>query len=193
MTLLILGLILFLGVHSVRIGADDWRTAQVARLGEKPWKGLYSLVSLAGFLLLLWGFGQAQHDPVVLWNPPLWTHYVAAPLVLLSFVLIVAAYVPGTRIKAWVGHPMVAGVKTWAFAHLIANGTLAAVVLFGSFFVWAVVDFASSRRRDRAAGTVYPAGTPARDALAVVMGGVAWAGFASYLHGWLFRVRPLGQ
>jgi uncharacterized membrane protein len=192
MTFLILGLILFLGVHSMRIVADDWRTAQVARLGEKSWKGLYSLVSLAGFLLLLWGFGQARHDSVVLWNPPLWTHYVAAPLVLLAFVLIVAAYVPGTRIKAWVGHPMVAGVKTWAFAHLIANGALADLVLFGGFFVWAVVDFASSRRRDRAAGTVYPAGTLARDALAVVIGVVAWAVFLFYLHGWLFRVRPLG-
>ena len=192
MTFLILGLILFLGVHSLRIFADNWRTAQLARLGERSWKGVYSLASLVGFLLLVWGFGQAHRDPVVLWNPPLWTHYVAAPLVLLSFVLITAAYVPGTRIKAWVGHPMVAGVKTWAFAHLIANGTLADVVLFGSFFVWAVVDFASSRRRDRAAGTVYPAGTPARDALAVVIGGVAWAVFAFYLHGWLFGVRPLG-
>ena len=193
MTFLVLGLILFLGVHSMRIVADDWRTAQVARFGEKSWKGLYSLVSLAGFLLLLWGFGQARHDSVVLWNPPLWTHYVAAPLVLLAFVLIVAAYVPGTRIKAWVGHPMVLGVKTWAFAHLIANGALADVVLFGGFFVWAVVDFASSRRRDRAAGTVYPAGTQARDALAVVIGVVAWAVFLFYLHGLLFRVRPLGQ
>jgi uncharacterized membrane protein len=128
----------------------------------------------------------------VLWSPPFWTHYVAGVLTLIAFVLIVAAYVPGTRIKSWLHHPMVLGVKVWAFAHLISNGTLADVVLFGSFLVWAIADFASSRRRDRAAGTVYPAGTVGKDAVAVVIGVVAWAVFAFWLHGLLFRVRPLG-
>jgi uncharacterized membrane protein len=192
MTLLILGLILFLGVHSLRIFADPWRSAQIARLGEGPWKGLYSLASIVGFVLLLWGFGRARAATVVLWSPPFWTHYVALVLTLIAFVLIVAAYVPGTRIKSWVHHPMVLGVKVWAFAHLISNGTLADVVLFGSFLVWAIADFASSRRRDRAAGTVYPAGAVGKDAVAVVVGVVAWAVFAFWLHGWLFRVRPLG-
>ena len=192
MTFLILGLILFLGVHSLRIFADPWRTAQIARLGEGPWKSLYSLASIVGFVLLLWGFGRARASTVVLWIPPFWTHYVAAVLTLIAFVLITAAYVPGTRIKSWLHHPMVLGVKVWAFAHLISNGTLADVVLFGSFLVWAIADFASSRRRDRAAGTVYPAGTVGKDAVAVVVGVVAWAVFAFWLHGWLFRVRPLG-
>jgi len=192
MTLLILGLILFLGVHSLRIFADPWRTAQIARLGEGPWKGLYSLASIVGFVLLVWGFGPARAATVVLWSPPFWTHYVAGVLTLIAFVLIVAAYVPGTRIKSWLHHPMVLGVKVWAFAHLISNGTLADVVLFGSFLVWAIADFASSRRRDRAAGTVYPAGTFGKDAVAVVVGVVAWAVFAFWLHGLLFRVRPLG-
>ena len=192
MTFLILGLILFLGVHSVRIFADPWRSAQLARLGEGPWKGLYSLASIIGFVLLLWGFGQARAATLVLWSPPFWTQYVAAVLTLIALVLIVAAYVPGTRIKAWLHHPMVLGIKVWAFAHLISNGTVADVVLFGSFLVWAIADFASSRRRDRAAGTVYPAGTAGKDVVAVVVGVVAWAVFLFWLHGWLFRVRPLG-
>ena len=192
MIYLILGLILFLGVHSVRVVADDWRAAQIARLGEGPWKGLYSLASLAGFVLIIWGYSQARNDPVVLWNPPMWTHYLAAPLTLLAFVLVTAAYVPGTRIKAWLTQPMVLGVKVWAFAHLVANGTLAAAVLFGSFLVWAVVVFASERRRDRAKGVVYPKGSLARDTVAMVIGVVAWVLFAFWLHGRWIGVRPFG-
>ena len=156
MTLLTLGLILFLGLHSLRIFADSWRTAQIARLGEKPWKGLYSLASIVGFVLLIEGFGRARAATVVLWSPPFWTHYVAAVLTLIAFVLVVAAYVPGTRIKSWVHHPMVLGVKVWAFAHLISNGTLADVVLFGSFLVWAIAVFASSRRRIGLRGPCIP-------------------------------------
>jgi len=192
MTLLVVGLVLFLGVHSLRIFADDWRSAQIARLGEGPWKGLYSLASIVGFVLLVWGFGRARASTIVLWSPPLWTHYVAAALVLIAFVLIVAAYVPGTQIKSKLHHPMVLGVKVWAFAHLISNGTLADVVLFGSFLVWAIADFASARRRDRIVGTVYPAGTIGKDAVAVVIGVVAWAVFAFWLHGWWIGVKPLG-
>ncbi len=192
MSLLILGLIVFLGAHSLRIFADSWRTAQVARMGEGPWKGLYSLVSIAGFVLLLWGFGRARADTTVLWQPPSWTHYVAALSTLVAFVLVVAAYVRGTRIKSALHHPMILGVKSWAFGHLIANGTLADVVLFGGFLVWAIVDFAASRRRDRAAGTVYPAGTAGRDAIAIAIGVIAWAAFAFYLHERWIGVRPFG-
>ena len=192
MAYLILGLILFLGVHSVRVVADDWRTARIARIGEGPWKGLYSLVSLAGFVLITWGYGQARLDPVVLWSPPPWTHYLAAPLTLLTFILIAAAYVPGTRIRGWLGSPMLLGVKLWAFAHLIANGTLAALVLFGSILIWAVAAFASERRRDRASGVVYSKGSVARDAVATAIGAAAWALFAFWLHGWWIGVRPFG-
>jgi uncharacterized membrane protein len=191
-TILILGLIIFLGVHSVRIVADDWRTAQIARLGPRAWRGLYSLVSLAGLVLIVWGYSLARHEPLVLWNPPGWTRQLVPPLTLLAFVLIAAGNLPGTRIRAWVGHPMVAGVKTWAFAHLIANGTLAGAVLFGGFLVWAIVAFASLRRRDRAAAATYPPGTLARDAVAALIGVVAWAAVAFYLHGWLIGVQPFG-
>jgi uncharacterized membrane protein len=192
MTLLIAGLVLFLGTHSVRIFADDWRNAQFARLGERRWKGLYSLVALIGFVLIVYGFGLARQSPVVLYTPPAWGRHVAALLVLPAFVLVAAGNMRGTRMKAALGHPMVLGTKVWAFAHLLANGTLADVVLFGSVLVWAVADYASARRRDRLAGVVYPAGAWSRDALALVVGAVAWAVFGFWLHGWLFGVRPFG-
>ena len=192
MTALIAGLALFLGVHCVRIVADGWRSVQIARIGERKWKGLYALLSLAGFVLLIWGYGQARLDPVILWSPPAWSRFVAALLTLPAFVLVVAGNMRGTRMKGAFGHPMVLGVKLWAFAHLIANGTLAATVLFGSFLVWAIVDFVSLRRRDRALGTVYPPGTLRRDAWALIIGVIAWVVFAFWLHGQLFGVRPFG-
>jgi len=192
MTALIAGLVVFLGVHSTRIFADDWRTRQVAQMGLQKWKLLYTVVSLLGFALLVWGYGQARMAPVVVWNPPVWTRHAASLLLLPSFILIVAGNMRGTRIKHWVGHPMVAGVKVWAFAHLLANGTLADIVLFGSFLVWAIVDYISSRRRDRVAGIVYPPGSAGRDAVAIVGGIVAWAVFGFWLHGWLIGVRPFG-
>ena len=149
MAYLILGLVLFLGVHSVRIVADDWRSRTIARIGEAPWKGVYSVVSLVGFGLILWGFSQARMTPTLLWSPPMGMRHLAWLLTWLAFVLLVAAYVPGNHVKSWVHHPMVLAVKTWALAHLLANGNLAHVVLFGAFLVWAVLDFSSARRRGR--------------------------------------------
>lgn len=192
MTTLVIGLLLFLGTHSVRVFADDWRGAQIARRGENAYKGVYTLVSLAGLALIVWGYGQARAAPVELFNPPVWTRHAASLLTLISFVLIAAAYAPRNRIRAALGHPMVAGVKIWAFAHLIANGRLADLVLFGAFLAWAVIDFRSARRRDRLAARVIPAGTLSGDAIAVVAGLVAWFAFAFYLHGWLIGVRPFG-
>ncbi len=188
MMVLLLGLLIFLTVHSVRIVAEPWRAAQIARVGPNGWKGLYSLASVVGLVLIVWGFGLARGHPVVLWTPPMWTHHVTALLTVPASVLIAAAYVPGNRIKAVLGHPMVIGVQIWALAHLLANGTLAAVVLFGAFLVWAVADFASARRRDRQAGTRHPAGTLARDAAVVVIGLASWILFAFVLHGWLAGV-----
>ncbi len=192
MVYLVLGLLVFLGVHSVRIVADGWRARVVSRGGANAWKGLYSLASLAGFVLIIWGFGQARMQPMQLWSPPPGMRHVASLLTLLAFVLLAAAYVPGNGIKARVHHPMVLGVKVWALAHLLANGNLAHVVLFGAFLVWAVLDFSSARRRDRAAGTVYPPGRPAATVVTVVSGAVAWAVFAMWLHGWWIGIRPIG-
>ncbi len=190
MLILILGLALFLGTHSIRIVADGWRTRQVARFGESAWKVAYTVASLAGFALIIWGYGLSRLDPVYLWFPPMWTRHLAALLTLPAFILIVAAYVPGTRLRARVGHPMLAGTKLWALAHLLANGTLADLLLFGSFLVWAVVCFTSARARDRARGVVRAAHSMRYDLLAVVVGLVAWFVFARYLHAWLFGVRP---
>jgi uncharacterized membrane protein len=122
--------------------------------------------------------------------PPVWTRHPAALLVLIAFILLVAAYLPGTRIKAAVGHPMVLAVKVWALAHLLANGTLNDIVLFGSFLAWAVLAFTAARRRDRAAGVTYPALGGNRDLAAVVLGAVAWALFARFAHLWLIGVSP---
>jgi len=159
MLVLLLGLVLFLGVHSTRVFAEGWRTRTVARMGEKPYKGVYTLVSLAGFVLIVWGYGLTRQNPVVLWSPPRGMNHLAALLMAVSFVLLAAAYVPRNAIKAKLHHPMVLGVKTWAVAHLLSNGTLADVLLFGSFLAWAVVDFSAARRRDRAQGTQYAKGT----------------------------------
>ena len=194
MIILLIGLVLFLGIHSVRIVADDWRGRVVARRGAMTWKGLYSLLAIAGFVLICIGFGQARQQPVVLWSPPRWTHDVAAALTLLAFILVTAAYVPGNGIKVRVQEPMILGVKCWAFGHLCANGTLADVVLFGSFLAWSVLDFRAAKQRRRAGAA--PAIAPARrgrSAITVVVGVLAWMVFAFHLHGPLIGVVPISM
>src|SRR5688572_23536035 len=153
MIVLILGLVIFLGVHSVRIFGDNWRSGMIRRLGYGPWKGIYALAAAVGLVLIVWGYGLSRLDPVILWNPPLWTQHLAILLNLLAFILFTAYQLPAGKIKARLGHPMLLSVKVWAVAHLLANGTLADVVLFGSFLVWAILDFRAARQRDRAAGT----------------------------------------
>lgn len=193
MVWLILGLVLFLGVHSVRVFAEDWRTNTRARLGENAFKGVYSVVSVLGFGLIIWGFGQARLQPVVVWTPPVGMRHLASLLTLLAFVSLAAAYVPGNAIKAKLHHPMVLAVKTWALAHLISNGNLADVLLFGSFLLWAVFDFRAARQRDRAQGTSYASGTLAGTGIAVVLGLVAWAVFAFWAHAMLIGISPMGR
>lgn len=192
MEMLVAGLVMFLGVHSVRMLAEGWRTRMRARLGEGAWKGLYSLVSLAGLVLIVYGFDQAREQPLLLWTPPAGLRHVAALLTLLAFVLLAAAYVPGNAIKGRVHHPMVLGVKTWALAHLLATGMLAHLLLFGAFLVWAVANFSVSRRRDRRDGVRYPAGGGTATVITVLLGAVAWAAFAFGLHGLLIGIKPYG-
>lgn len=192
MAILILGLVIFLGVHSTRILADGWRTAMMGRMGALPWKAVYALLSIAGFVLIVWGFGLARQQPVQLWMPPRGMRHLASLLTLISFVLVAAAYVPRNAIKARLHHPMVLGVKVWALAHLLANGNLAHVVLFGSFLVWAVLSFRAARARDRVAGTVYPAGTGSGTLITLVVGAAAWAVVAFWAHGLLIGIRPIG-
>ncbi len=192
MVYLIAGLLVFLGAHSIRLVADGWRSRTVARLGEGAWKGIYSVFSLAGFALLVWGYGQARQQPVLLWSPPVATRHVAALLTLIAFVLLAAAYVPRNYFKARLHHPMLLGTKVWALAHLLANGTLADVLLFGSFLAWAVVAFAASRRRDRANGVVYASGAVVPTLITVGAGTLAWIAFAFWLHRPLIGVHPFG-
>mgnify|MGYP001627444820 CR=1 FL=1 len=192
MNLLILGLVIFLGVHSLRIFAAPWRDGTRARLGEGAWKGLYSLVSLAGFVAICWGYGLARQAPVTLWVPPLGMRHAASLLTLGSFVLLAATYVPRNVFKARWGHPMLLGTKLWAVAHLLANGTLADVLLFGGFLAWAVALYIVSRRHDRTHGTTYPAASRTGTAVTVLVGGASWVVFALWAHGLLIGVRPFG-
>jgi uncharacterized membrane protein len=192
MPILVLGLLIFLGAHSIRIFAEDWRQARIVQMGPKGWRAAYSVASIVGLVLVIWGYGIARREPVVLWTPPVWAPHVAGLLTLFAFILFPAAHAPGNHFKALLKHPMVIGVGLWALAHLLANGTLNAVVLFGAFLVWACVDLVSARRRDRAQQVVYPPGNLSRDVMPVVAGFIGWAVFAFWLHGWLIGVKPLG-
>jgi uncharacterized membrane protein len=192
MIYLVAGLLIFLGVHSTRLLADGWRSGAIAQVGPGAFKGAYALLSLLGFALLVWGYGQARQMPVVLWTPPAGMRHAAALLTLIAFVMLAATYVPRNAIKAKLKHPMVLATKVWAFAHLLANGTLADVLLFGGFLVWAIVAFAGMRRRDRSQGITYPPGTMGPTLVTVVAGVVAWLLFAMWLHGLLIGVRPFG-
>lgn len=192
MYVLIFGLLLFLGAHSLGIFANSWRARQIARLGEQRWKGLFALLSLIGLVLIVMGFGAARRHPLLLYASPLWLRHLNALFTLVAFVLAAAAYVPRNRIKSRLGHPLLAGTKVWALGHLLATGMLHDVVLFGTFLLWAIADFVVVRRRDRVAGVVYPRGTIAGDAMTLLTGIAAWALFAFVLHGWLIGVNAMG-
>jgi uncharacterized membrane protein len=191
--LLILGLIVFLGTHAFSM-ARYRRAAFIGKIGEGPYKGLYSLVSLAGIVLIAIGYGQYRqggYTPV--WDPPVWTRHLALLLVWVAFVCLAAAYLPG-RIKRTLKHPMLAGVKIWALAHLLANGDLGSILLFGSFLVWAIVARISVKRRDEAVPHGAPLEPPSglrNDALAVAIGTVAYLAFVIWLHPLLIGVPVL--
>ena len=192
MFVMIAGLVLFLGVHSLRIFADDWRAGQIAARGENVWKGVYSAISLTGLVLIVWGYGLARQAPVPVWDPPLWSGHLALMLTAVAFFLAAQNSGPVGPITARLGHPMVLAVKVWAIAHLMANGTLADIILFGSILAWAVADFAAAKRRDRQAGTVRVAGPWRDDLIPGAVGIILWAVFIWGLHEWLIGVSPLG-
>lgn len=189
MTYLILGLVMFLGVHSVEIFSPTFRNDTVAHLGEGAWKGIYSLLSIVGFVLLVWGYGVARQEPILLYAPPVWMRHVAALIMLPVFPLLLAAYLPG-RIKAAVKHPLLAAVKAWAFAHLLANGMLADVLLFGAFLAWAVADRISLKRRV-ARPTPGPPPSKFNDLIAVAGGLALYVAFVLWLHVRWIGVPPL--
>lgn len=181
MSAFIAGLVIFLATHSISIYNPAWRDTMAERLGEWGWKGVYALASLAGFALIVWGYGLARHDPIILYTPPGWLRHVAMTLLIFVFPLALAAYLPG-RIKTAVKHPLLVATKTWALAHLLVNGTLADVLLFGSFLVWAVADRISLKRRPIRAVTSAPPGR-LNDLIAVVGGLLIYGAFVLWLHG----------
>ncbi len=192
MTLLVLGLAIFLGMHSFSMARGS-RAALIGRIGEGAYKGLYSLVSLAGIVLISIGYGQYRANGYIpVWEPPVWTRHLALLLVLIAFICFVAAYLPG-HIKRRLKHPMLAGVKIWALAHLLANGDLGSILLFGSILAWAVMARISAKRRDVAAqhgGTAAPAGIR-NDVLAVAIGTAVYLAFVFWLHPLLIGVPVL--
>ena len=190
MWLLIAGLVIFFGVHSIGIVSARLRDAARARLGEGAWKAIYSMLSLVGFVLICKGFAAARLSPVLLYTPAAWLRYVAVVLMLPVFPLIFASILPG-RIRAGMKHPLLAGVKFWALAHLLANGLLADVLLFGSFLAWAVIDRISLKRRPPQFIRTVPE-RPWNDATAVMLGLAVYAIFLLGAHRWLFGVAPLG-
>ena len=202
MTWLILGLVLFLGAHSTRIFADGWRTKTMEALGEKPFKGVIALLSLVGFYGLIVGYAQVRMEPVVIWQPPIATRHISLLLMLFASILLVAAYIPANHFKVRLGHPMVLSVKAWALAHLLANGNLADLVLFGTFLAWSVMNFKSARARDRAKAesqalvldeSVQPTlSKTSATLIAVVVGAGLWALITFLLHAKVVGVSPMG-
>jgi uncharacterized membrane protein len=193
MAILVLGLVIFLGLHSIRIVSESGRERAIARVGEGPWKGIYSLVSAIGFVLIVWGFARARYDAPQLWTPPAGARHITMLLMLVALILLASYLFKRSHITAAVHHPMLWSVLLWSVGHLFANGSAADLVLFGAFLVWSAADLASSYGRDRRDGVVYPEPQLAATAGAVVVGLVAYALLIGGLHLWLFGVSPLAM
>lgn len=193
MAILVLGLVIFLGLHSTRIYAESGRQRVIARLGEGPWKGVYGVLSLVGFILIIWGFGQARWAAPLIWAPPIWTRHIALLLMLFSMILLGAYGLKTSHIAVAVHHPMLWAVVVWSVAHLLANGSAADVVLFGAFLAWALLDLSSNYARDRAKAVVYPTPNWGATIGAIVVGVVLWVVLLGGLHRWLFGVAPLAM
>lgn len=196
MDMLIAGLVIFLGIHALRVWGEGVRRALLLRLGSMGFKGVYSIVSLAGLYLLIVGYGQARLEPVPLWTPPPGVGHATAALMWVSMVMLAASQIPRNGIKARLRHPMVLGVKVWALSHILANGTLHDLLLFGGFLVWAVLSFRAARQRDRAALeagdiTENPPTSAAATVGAVLAGTAVWAALIMAGHLWLIGVAPI--
>lgn len=186
---LLAGMAIFLGIHSTAIVAPAWRDQMVARLGEQPWKGLYGVISIAGFILMVWGYGQAKLEPMLVYSPPYWLRHIAAILMVPVFPLLLSTYFPG-RIKAAAQHPMLTATKLWAVAHLLANGMLPDILLFGGFLAWAIADRISLKRRPIRPVKALPE-RRFNDLIVVVAGFALYVWFVAWAHYRLFGVSPV--
>ena len=171
MAMLVLGLVIFLGLHSTRIVSESGRERAIARLGEGPWKGIYSLISAIGFVLIVWGFARARYDALQLWTLPAGARHITMLLMLVALILFASFLFKRSHIAVLTHHPMLWSVLLWSAGHLFANGSAADLVLFGAFFVWSAADLVSAYARDRRNGVVYPEPQVAATAGAIV---VAW-------------------
>jgi len=184
---LVLGIVIFLGVHSIRMVAPEWRDKQIAARGEKGWKGPYALSVFVGLALIIWGFIQARPEAMFIYEPPSFVRHITHLLMWFAFVALAASSTPAGKIKAALKHPMLVGIKLWAFAHLLVNGDMASLVLFGSFLAWSVWNRISVKRR----GEPTPeAGPISNDVKAVLGGTIFFVVFAFFLHGWLIGISP---
>jgi len=190
MIIFIIGIIIFLGSHSVRIFADPWRARMIHQLGEKKWKGLYTLFSLLGFILLIIGYSQARQNTIIIWQPPFFMTHLAVLLNLFTFILLASSAPNNNAIRLKLKHPMILGVKVWAFAHLLANGSLIDLILFGSFLIWAILDFRSARNRPNSSNET-PVISLKATLIAIFFGIAVWLAFIFGLHQWLIGVAPL--
>ena len=186
MSILVAGLIIFFAVHLVSIVNEGWRDRMLERIGEGPWKGVYSLVAIIGFVLMVWGYGLTRLESEILFIAPHWLRHLAMLLLLPVFPLLLATYLPG-RIQALARHPMLIATILWSFAHLLVNGRLADVLLFGAFLLWAALDLFSMRRRTLRALPGAPA-SKVNDVIALTFGLVLYALFVLWLHGLLVGV-----
>ena len=190
MNRLILGLAVFFGVHSISLLALGWRDRVAERLGSRAWQGIYSVIALLGFYLLVAGYGAARPAAAMLYVSPSWLRYIAALLMLPVFALALASVLPG-RIRARAGHPLLLAAMLWAVAHLLTNGSVADLLLFGTFLVWSVAVRLSLERRPARPIRVLPT-SPVNDAIVVVGGLALYALFVLWLHARWFGAAPLG-
>ncbi len=188
MLIFITGLVIFFAIHLVRMLAPEWRRTQIKNIGENKWKGVYSIISIIGLGLIIWGYSQAKIDSDIIYTPPSWGAHVALLLVAIALILVIAANLPTGKIKQAVKHPFLLAVKLWAFAHLLANGDVASIILFGSFLVYAVWNRIAVKRRG---GANPVANSSTSDMISIVLGLAIWAILVFGAHNWLFGVNPI--
>ena len=192
LAIMILGLAVFLGTHAfVTLRAQ--RAAAVARLGEWPYKGLFSFVSLIGLVLIVQGFASYRDEGLIqVWNPPAWTRHVAAALMWPAVICVTTAYIRGD-IQRVLKHPMLVGVKLWALAHLITNGDLGGIILFGSVLAWAVFDRITLKRRSDPGAPAIPSGGRRNDVIALVVGTLLYLALGFWFHPSVIGLRVFGS
>jgi len=192
MALLVLGIVVFLGMHLLRVVAPGLRASVIERNGKNAWMGIYTLISLIGLCLIVYGFGEARAVTGMLYNPPVFLKHISLLLMLLAFICLAAGFLPAGRIAVALKHPQILSIKIWALAHLLANGETSSVLLFGSFLAWAVIMRISMKRRQRAGELVLPVFRSARyDLFAILIGVAAYLLFIWKLHEWLIGVAPI--